>query len=349
MKGLFPDWRAKGVTACLHEHQGGFAFNQDSVDGLHRKALEAGVGSCGCRGDGLRGRLRRLDRRGRDLGGPRRGRRAARHRAGAVGQAFWRCSAFRTRSTCARPSGDVVRDRPMWTYWNLQEGEIAVDPLIFATADGGPPPVIHLDTDAPLTPTTASSSPTSCGGSTSSATATAVQGGASPLVVDGEVELDPYPSTTDVDPDFPDMWCAALSHAMCRFEGCRAALQAGALGRRRRVHGRQLPGLRLPEAERVRGLRLQPRLQDDRRRAGGREGARSASTRACSTRSGTSASRPATSTPSRRPLSLVVAGAAAASALGVAAAARRSRRVLVILLLGFAPSSSGSRWQSRST
>ena len=38
----------------------------------------------------------------------------------------------------------------MWTYWNLQEGEITVDPLMFATADGGAPPVIHLDTDAPL-------------------------------------------------------------------------------------------------------------------------------------------------------------------------------------------------------
>src|SRR5947199_7414999 len=34
MKGLFPDWRAQGVTVCLHEHQGGFAFNMDSVRGL---------------------------------------------------------------------------------------------------------------------------------------------------------------------------------------------------------------------------------------------------------------------------------------------------------------------------
>ena len=29
MKALFPDWRAQGVTVCLHEHQGGFAFNMD--------------------------------------------------------------------------------------------------------------------------------------------------------------------------------------------------------------------------------------------------------------------------------------------------------------------------------
>jgi methylglutamate dehydrogenase subunit A len=43
MKGLFPDWRARGVTVCLHEHQGGFAFNMDSVEGLHGKCREEGV------------------------------------------------------------------------------------------------------------------------------------------------------------------------------------------------------------------------------------------------------------------------------------------------------------------
>ena len=43
MRALFPDWRAQGVTACLHEHQGGFAFNMDSVHGLYGKCREAGV------------------------------------------------------------------------------------------------------------------------------------------------------------------------------------------------------------------------------------------------------------------------------------------------------------------
>ena len=37
MRELFPDWRAQGVTVCLHEHQGGFAFNQESVQGLADK------------------------------------------------------------------------------------------------------------------------------------------------------------------------------------------------------------------------------------------------------------------------------------------------------------------------
>src|ERR687885_490631 len=43
MRELFPDWRAQGLTACLHEHQGGFAFNRDAVAGLLGLAQEEGV------------------------------------------------------------------------------------------------------------------------------------------------------------------------------------------------------------------------------------------------------------------------------------------------------------------
>src|SRR5919204_720352 len=43
MKALFPDWRARGVTICLHEHQGGFAFNVESVLGLAGKCESEGV------------------------------------------------------------------------------------------------------------------------------------------------------------------------------------------------------------------------------------------------------------------------------------------------------------------
>ena len=42
MKELFPDWRAQGVTVCLHEHQGGFAFNLESVHGARRQVRSRG-------------------------------------------------------------------------------------------------------------------------------------------------------------------------------------------------------------------------------------------------------------------------------------------------------------------
>ena len=135
---------------------------------------------------------------------------------------LWAMLGLPDRIDVHTPSGEVVRDRPMWTYWNLQEGEISVDPLSFATADGGAPPVIHLDTDAPLYTDDGTLVTDELWGIYYKRDRHGVQGGASPLTVEGDIELDPYPATTDVDPDFPDMWCAALSHAMARFEGCRA-------------------------------------------------------------------------------------------------------------------------------
>ena len=223
MKELFPDWRAQGVTICLHEHQGGFAFNVESVLGLRDKCLAEGVSV-----------LEGIEVTGftsRDDGSVS----AVETSEGAIevgeqvviapgpwAARFWEMLGMPDTIDIATPSGDVVRDRPMWTYWNLQEGEITVDPLMFATADGGAPPVIHLDTDAPLYTDDGDLVTDELWGIYFKRDRHGVQGGASPLTVDGAVELDPYPSTTDVDPTFPDMWCAALSHSMSRFEGCRA-------------------------------------------------------------------------------------------------------------------------------
>ena len=43
MRELYPDWRARGVSVCLHEQRGGFAFNRESMLGLADKARAAGA------------------------------------------------------------------------------------------------------------------------------------------------------------------------------------------------------------------------------------------------------------------------------------------------------------------
>ena len=43
MRSMYPDWRAPGLTVCLHEHAGGYAFNRESMLGLADKAREAGA------------------------------------------------------------------------------------------------------------------------------------------------------------------------------------------------------------------------------------------------------------------------------------------------------------------
>ena len=222
MRELFPDWRANGVTICLHEHQGGFAFNKDSVRGLLGKAEAEGVRV-----------VTGVTVTGFELGSDDsvkavetdRGRVAIGDQVvvapGPWAKHLWALLGLPARIDVRTPSGEVVRDRPMWTYWNLQEGEITVDPAMFVTADGSAPPVIHLDTDAPLLADDGTLVTDELWGIYFKRDRHGVQGGASPLVVEDDVAIDPYPSTSDVDPAFPDMWCAALSHAMSRFEGCR--------------------------------------------------------------------------------------------------------------------------------
>jgi glycine/D-amino acid oxidase-like deaminating enzyme len=223
MKALFPDWRARGVTVCLHERQGGFAFNLDSVRGLagkcrgERVAVLEGVEVTGF-SEAADGSIRTVE----TSEGPIEVGEQVVVAPGPWAARFWRMLSLPETIDVHTPSGEIAPDRPMWTYWNLQEGEIGVDPLVFATADGGAPPVIHLDTDAPLYTDDRVLVTDELWGIYFKRDRHGVQGGASPLVVDGEVELDPYPQTTNVDPSFPDMWCAALSHAMSRFEGCRA-------------------------------------------------------------------------------------------------------------------------------
>jgi glycine/D-amino acid oxidase-like deaminating enzyme len=222
MKALFPDWRAQGVTVCLHEHQGGFAFNMDSVQGLYEKCRSEGVSvltdlEVTGFAEAADGSIETVE----TSEGPIEVGEQVVLAPGPWAKRFWTMLGLPDTIDVRTPSGEVVPGRPMWTYWNLQEGEVAIDPLLFATADGSAPPVIHLDTDAPLVTDDGQLITDDLWGIYFKRDRHGVQGGASPLVVEGDVELDPYPQTTDVDPTFPDMWCAALSHSMSRFEGCR--------------------------------------------------------------------------------------------------------------------------------
>jgi glycine/D-amino acid oxidase-like deaminating enzyme len=126
--------------------------------------------------------------------------------------------------------GTVHADRPMWTYWALQEGTLEVDPSEFVDNRGKLPPVLHVDSDQPLYDDTDGSLITdemwgiyykpdfSFGG---------VQGGAAPVPVArpaAEVAIDPYgPHSPEfvVGEDFVRMWTSALAHCHKRFEGKR--------------------------------------------------------------------------------------------------------------------------------
>src|SRR5215218_5620206 len=136
MNELYPDWRAQGLTVCLHEHAGGFAFNRESMLGLAAKARAAGaqivegVEVTGFDSDDS-GAVTTVRTTAGDV--------AVEQVVVAVGPwiaSVWEMLGLPRRLDVRTPDGSVAKDQEMWTYWYLQEGEVAVDPATFTTASG---------------------------------------------------------------------------------------------------------------------------------------------------------------------------------------------------------------------
>jgi glycine/D-amino acid oxidase-like deaminating enzyme len=220
LRSLYHDWRAPGLTVCLHEHAGGYAFNRESMLGLADLARAAGaqvVSSVEVTGFELdeSGAVRRVQTGGGTIETDR--------VVVAVGPwiaSLWAMLGLPDQLDVRRPDGTVDENLPMWTYWYLQEGEVEIDPAGFVTADGRTSPVLHVDSDQPLFTDDGRLLTDEPWGVYFKPDRDSIQGGAQPLTVGPEFEVDPYP-TGSVDPGFIDMWPASLSHCLQRFEGAR--------------------------------------------------------------------------------------------------------------------------------
>lgn len=229
MKGLFYDWRAKGITSVLHEKRGGYANNTRSMYALATKAEAEGVRIIsGVRVIGFesKGTGSAITAAVTD-----RGTIACEHiiiGAGPWAKLLWDMLELPKTIEIKAADGIVHRDVPMWVYWSLQEGTLGVDPDLQKTNDGKMPPVIHVDSDAPLYSDADGSLITDAmwgiyykpdfhfGG---------VQGGAAPVKLDvdaDKVRVDPYGTESPdyiVDDNFAHMWVSALAHCQERFHG----------------------------------------------------------------------------------------------------------------------------------
>ena len=229
MQDLFHDWQAKNITAVLHERRGGYAENMPSMMGLAAKGQALGVQVlspvrvAGFERDGT-GAVTSVVTDGGEIACD-----TVVVAAGPWVRDFWHMLDLPGVIPVTGRDGETY-DRPMWTYWCLTEGTLGVDPNYLQTNDGRMPPVIHVDTDAPLYDDTDGSLVTdelwgiyykpdfNFGG---------VQGGSAPWTVAlpaDDVKVDPYgPLSKDyvVTEDFERMWTSALAHCQKRFEGKR--------------------------------------------------------------------------------------------------------------------------------
>jgi methylglutamate dehydrogenase subunit A len=226
MQQLFPDWKARGLTALLHEHQGGFAFNTESVEGLAQKAKAEGVrifSGTEVTGFDVRDGEVRTVRTGR-------GTVETDQVIVAVGpwiQHLWAMLGLPEKVDVRTPAGELHKDLPMWTYWRLQEGEIRFPPDQYLTAEGKTPPVIHVDSAEPLYSNRNGALITDePWGIYFKQDRRGVQGGSVPDNIGTEAKVDPYGPASPyytVGDDFKDYWTSGLAHCMERFEGCSAA------------------------------------------------------------------------------------------------------------------------------
>ena len=229
MKALFSDWQAEGITSVLHEKPGGYANNSKAMYGLAGKAEALGVRII----SGIEVTAMKSDNAGAITAvETNRGTIECDYAIIAAGpwvRQFWEMLEL-PMSVDIRNSetNQVASDIPMWIYWSLQEGTLGVDPKLQVTNDGQMPPVIHVDTDAPLYSDDDGRLLTDqlwgiyykpdfhFGG---------VQGGAAPFIVDKpatEVAVDPYgPASPEfiVGAEFAEMWVSALAHCQSRFSG----------------------------------------------------------------------------------------------------------------------------------
>jgi glycine/D-amino acid oxidase-like deaminating enzyme len=221
MRGLFEDWRAPGLSVCLHELQGGFAHNRESMLGLAAKAvaegvtLREGVAVTGFQRDASGAVTTVLTDHGAV---------EVEQVVVAVGpwiKQLWAMLQLPQRLDVRGPDGEVARDQEMWTYWYLQEGEVATDPRAFSLAGGDVPPVLHVDSEQPLRDDDGRLITDDPWGVYFKRDRDGVQGGAAPIRLGHAFEIDPYPTAT-VAEGFADMWSAALSHCLKRFAGARA-------------------------------------------------------------------------------------------------------------------------------
>ncbi len=228
MRNIFDDWQAKNITSVLHEKRGGYANNIKSMHGLADKARNEGVNiETGIKVTGFKSadgsktvKAVETDKGVIECDYVIVG-------AGPWIKPIWDMLELPKKIEVKDLQGKIHKDVPMWVFWSLQEGTLGVDPDLQRTNDGKLPPVVHVDTDAPLYSVKDGSLVTDkiwgiyykpdpyFGG---------IQGGSAPFEVKTDpdkVRIDPYGTESPdyiVGEDFANMWCSALAHCQKRFE-----------------------------------------------------------------------------------------------------------------------------------
>jgi glycine/D-amino acid oxidase-like deaminating enzyme len=221
-ENVFEDWQALNITSILHEKRGGYAHNARALYRLADKAEAEGVRiltgveitgftTSGCV-TGVETRKGQIRSDYVIIG------------AGPWAKNFWDMLDLPDKIDIRERKGKMHRAVKMWTYMCLQEGTLGVNPDFGMSNSGTMPPVIHVDTNAPLR---------SCEDASLITDQMwgiyykpdfhfrGIQGGSTPYVVEKKrVNVDPYGIDSQEfvsGPEFAHMWTSALAHCQKRY------------------------------------------------------------------------------------------------------------------------------------
>ncbi|UCG25037.1 MAG: FAD-binding oxidoreductase [Chloroflexota bacterium] len=232
LKNIWPDFNTSGVEVAIFERVSGYAGTQQVMKGLAQKCADHGVrvisGVEVMDYSLMTGQVKSV---------------VTNHGEMTTDLVIWGLGAWTPKHwqmldqpmtlDCYYPEGDVVKDKDMWTYWRLLEGEVYYDQP-YLTADGLNPPVLHVE--LMNTPVVDEESGRQLKDHTyvyfkngnERMDQPGLQGGTVPVKIGPEAVLDPYGHANDAyqaGTDFADYLCAAMAQTMSRFQGIRPSFR----------------------------------------------------------------------------------------------------------------------------
>ena len=228
LKRIWPDFKTDGVDVAIFERVSGYAGTRQAIQGLAQKCADHGVRI-----------LSGVEVTGYDA-------RAGQVAAVVTNQGvikcdlvIWGLGAWTPKHwemldqpmtlDCRYPDGNVVKNKDMWTYWRLLEGEVYHEQP-YTTRDGLNPPVLHVELmNTPVFDDQAGDKLADYTyiyfkNGNERMNRPGIQGGTTPIKLGPKAVTDPYGHANDeyqAEPEFADYLCAAMAQTMARFEGCR--------------------------------------------------------------------------------------------------------------------------------
>jgi glycine/D-amino acid oxidase-like deaminating enzyme len=228
LKSVWPDFKTEGIDVAIFEKVSGYAGTRQVMKGLVQKCADHGVRIL----TGIE--VTGYDMRGGEIKGVHTNEGTIKcdliiWGLGAWTPKHWKMLDKPMLLDCYYPDGNTVKNKDMWTYWRLLEGEVYYDKP-YLTAAGLNPPVLHVEKmTTPVVDETTGQELSDhlyvyFKNGNERMDRPGLQGGTIPVKLGPKATTDPYGHANDAyqaEPEFADYLCAAMAQTMSRFEGCR--------------------------------------------------------------------------------------------------------------------------------